>query len=186
MNHSGSNRNKLPFKNPANPLKTQSVANPNRNTKQYIRSLAQRAPLDPQPLHRSRLTNRAVCVPNGVAGNAISNRHSGPLENAVTRTKQTIGTGSNRHFFAHVLHAVAPPNVKKRREVPHFVRDDRLKQEHSHEWLCHKFKGAHLKVAATNSKASIFASLPPCLFASSSPCLRDSVANLAVGGRLGR
>ena len=78
-------------------------------------------------------TNRAVCVPEGVAGHesqvtdhVISNRHTSRLEIVVSHRKQTLGTHSNRQFFTLLARNFTPASsaLRKSQTIPnrHTVR----------------------------------------------------------------
>jgi hypothetical protein len=119
-----SNRNKIAFKNPRNPMKINAAPLSNRNTNPVS------AP--PPPSAVSALADSAVPFPAVCAGRQLasspgtspltshcspaalyesrplsrdanhirSNRHSVRLENAISHRKQTTAHTSNRHFFA--------------------------------------------------------------------------------------
>ena len=75
--------------------------------------------------HESQITNRAVCVPDAVAGHVISNRQWQILENAVSHRKQTFASRSNRQLFAifqsesaRVIFSDRPAHIARRTPLP--------------------------------------------------------------------
>jgi hypothetical protein len=73
------------------------LARPDRH--RVAPSVTRSSPLTQKRQHNP--SNHSALVTSHCLFHPISNRHCGPLENAVTRTKQTTVTVSNRQFFAH-------------------------------------------------------------------------------------